>query len=57
MKYIDFSGGFRYTWGVKNEIKMDGRVSFETLLEKRKQVINFYKKGMKIKEIFEARGE
>lgn len=41
---------------MKNEIKMDGRVSPETLLEKRKQVINFYKKGMKLKEISEATG-
>ena len=41
---------------MKNEIKMDGRVSPETLLEKRKQIINFYKKGMKLKEISEATG-
>ena len=41
---------------MKNEIKMDGRVSPEALLEKRKQVINFYKKGIKLKEISEATG-
>ena len=41
---------------MKNEIKMDGRVSPEALLEKRKQVINFYKKGMKLKGISEATG-
>jgi len=41
---------------MKNEIKMDGRVSPGMLLEKRKQVVNFYKKGMKLKDISEATG-
>lgn len=41
---------------MKNEIKMDGRVSPEMLLEKRKQVVNFRKKGMKLKDISEATG-
>src|SRR5574344_1220435 len=41
---------------MENEIKMDGRVSPEALLEKRKQVICLYKKGMKLKDISEATG-
>lgn len=41
---------------MENEIKMDGRVSPEALLEKRKQVVCLYKKGMKLKDISEATG-
>ncbi len=41
---------------MENEIKMDGRVSPEALLEKRKQVICLYRKGMKLKDISEATG-
>ena len=42
--------------GMKNETKMDGRVSPGMLLEKRKQVVNLFKKGMRLKDISEATG-
>ena len=41
---------------MKNELKMDGRVSPEMLYEKRKQVINLHKKGKKLNEISETTG-
>ena len=42
------------TWKTKS--KTDGRVSPEALLENRKQAINSYGKGMRLKDISEATG-
>ena len=41
---------------MKDEIKMDGRVSPEALYEKRKQIVNLHKKGMKVMAIVGVTG-
>ena len=41
---------------MKNEIKLDGRVSPECLYEKRKQVVALYRKGIRLNVISETVG-
>jgi transposase len=41
---------------MKKQLKMDGRVSPETLYERRKLIVNLYRGGMKVMAIAEAVG-
>ena len=51
-----FPRGFDILWGMKSEIKLDGRVSPECLYEKRKQVVALHRKGMRLKAVSETVG-